>query len=281
MKAIAALWLLASPDLLKQGAEAMRAGRFAEAERIYRQLVRESPEDPLLRLNLGLALNSAKKYNGALPELERYLKSNPKPGPVHLVTGSALLKLGRSCEAVKPLEAAQQWQASPKVLVELGDAYAGCKRYLDAAGIYARLSQTRPGELKYEWAAARAYWQAREYGLARPRYAAMERKLDSDPRFLYEYGDILARVEGPETGLPYLERAVRAEPNLVTARGALGRALMDLNRAAEALPHLEVAAPADPALLLPLSRAYKALGRVEEGVGAEAEYRRRVGQLSR
>jgi hypothetical protein len=63
-------------------------------------------------------------------------------------------------------------------------------------------------------------------------------------------------------------------PDLLPARGALGRALLELGRAAESVPHLEAAVPADPALLLPLSRAYKATARAEDAARAEAEYRR-------
>jgi tetratricopeptide (TPR) repeat protein len=271
------LLLLAAPDLLQQGAQAMRAGRFAEAERIYRQLVKQSPDDARLRLNLGLALHSGKKYREALPELGRYLQANPQPGPVHLLAGTARLKLGEFCDAIPLLEKARDWRASEDVLVELGDAYSGCQRPLDAARAYQQVSRKKPEEMKYAWAAARAYWQARDYSAARPLYAALEGRLETDPRFLYEYGDTLARLESPDAGLPYLERAVRAEPDLRPARGALGRALMELGRAADALPHLEAAATVDPALLLPLSRAYKATGRAEDAARTEAEYRKRLG----
>jgi predicted Zn-dependent protease len=269
--------LLAAPDLLQKGAEAMRAGRFAEAERIYRQLVKGSPADPRLRLNLGLALHSGKKYSEAAPELERYLKANPQPGPVYLLLGAARLKLAQPCDAIAPLERARTWQASADVLEALGDAYAGCQRPLQAAETWRLLWRRNPAEAKYARAAARAYWQALEYREAKPLYGGIERKHDQDPHFLYEYGDTLARLEGGDAGLPYLERAVQIAPDLLPARGALGRVLMELNRAAAALPHLEAAVAVDPALLLPLSRAYRAAGRLEEAARAEAEYRRRVG----
>jgi predicted Zn-dependent protease len=278
MRAVLLLWFAASEDLLKQGADAMRAGHFAEAERIYRQLTRQSPDNPQLRLNLGLALTSGKKHAEAIPELQRFLKANPKPGPVHLVLGAAMLKTGRPCDAIVPLEAAMEWGSSPEVLMEAGDAYSGCKRYLDAANAYSKLARLRPGEAKYARAAARAYWQAREYEQAKPLYAALEAKAGDDPRFLYEYGETLSRADGAAAGLPYLQRAVEADSKMTPARGALGRALMELDRPADALPHLEAASNTDATLLLPLSRALKALGRADEGARAEAEYRSRVGR---
>jgi predicted Zn-dependent protease len=266
------LW---AQDPLQLGARAMREGHFDEAERIYRQLLKDSPDDPRLHLNLGLSLHSAKKYREALPELRRYLKANPEPGAIHLLLGVAQLKLKQPCDAISALESARKWKATAEVLVELGDAYSGCKRWPNAARTYHALAKMQPAE-KYAWAAARAYWQAREYAQAKPLYADLEAALESNPRFQFEYGDTLARSEGAEAGLPYLEKAARAEPSLMAARGALGRALLELKRAAEAVPHLEVAARDDPTLLLPLSRAYRATGRVEDAVRTEAEYRQKA-----
>jgi len=263
-------------ELSQQGAQAMREGRFADAERIYRQLLEVSPGESRWRLNLGLALHSAGKYKEAVPELEGFLKANPQAGPAHLVLGTARLKLGQYCEAIAPLEKARRSQAGAQTLVELGDAYSGCKRFLDAGRAYRDAARLQPGDARFARAAARAFWQARQYEEARPLFAAVESGFATDATFLYEYGDTLSRIAGGKEGLPYLEKAAGAAPDLLPARGALGRVLLELGRAAESVPHLEAAAPADPALLLPLSRAYKGTGRVEEAARVEAEYRRKI-----
>lgn len=270
----AALWGQASPE---PGAQAMREGRFADAERFYREMVKQNPGEARLRLNLGLALYSAGKYDPALAELARYVKAYPKPGPVHLVMGTAHLKMGRPCDAATVLERARQWQASEQVLVELGDAQAGCKRYAEAGAAYRAAAKLNARGGRTARAAARALWQARMYTEAKDLFAQVEGAFQGEAEFLYEYGDTLARVEGAEAGLERLRKAVALDPKLIPAHGALGRALMDLERAAEALKHLELAAPADAALLLPLSRAYKATGRPEEAARAEAEYKKRLG----
>ncbi|MGH9627306.1 MAG: hypothetical protein ACRD7E_02930 [Bryobacteraceae bacterium] len=79
------------------------------------------------------------------------------------------------------------------------------------------------------------------------------------------------RTEGAQAG-----KAVRDAPQLLAARGALGRALVQVGRAPESIPHLEAAAGIDPTLLLPLSRAYKAAGRSEDAERAEAAYKKQV-----
>lgn len=271
---VAALAAQTPPD---DGAKAMREGRFADAERIYRQMIRETPGEPRLRMNLGLALHSGGKYSEALAEFDAFLKANPKPGPAHLLAGVALLKLGRPCDAIARLEPARQWQSNAMVLTELADAYAGCKRHRNAALTYREVAKLKPGDTAVQRAAAHSFWLARDYQEAQPLYAALESKFTRDAAFLFEYGDTLARAQGAETGVAHLRRAVALGPEQVAARGALGRVLMELGQAAESIPHLEAAVASDPALLLPLSRAYKQTGRMEEGAKAEAEYRRRMG----
>jgi predicted Zn-dependent protease len=266
----------AAQDLSHEAAQAMRESRFGDAERIYRRILKDMPEDARMHMNLGLALLSGGKDDEAIPEFDRFLKAYPQPGPVHLMAGAARLKLGRACDAIGLLEKARKWQSSAQVLVELGDAYSGCKRPLDAAKSYKDAARLSPDDPRLARAAGRGFWQAHEYQDARSQFVAVEPRFAGDPEFLYEYGDTLARIDGAASGLPYLEKAVRAAPDLIAARGALGRALLEVHRAAESIPHLEAAAPTDPALLMPLSRAYRAVGRAEDAARAEAEYRKRL-----
>lgn len=268
----------AQEDASALAAKAMRDKQFDEAERIYRRLVRDMPNEPRLQLNLALALHSGKKYSEANAAFARYLNTNPPPGPVHLIAGLSLLLSGRACDAVAVLEKARRWQRSEQVLTELADAYSACKRYGDAAAAYVQAagsSTSNSGRLKR--AAARAYWQARDYAAARPLFAALRSGFSSDAEFLYEYGDTLARTEGAAEGLPLLERSIELAPDFEHARGALGRALVEVGRYQESIPHLVAAAPADATLLMPLSRAYKATGRAEDAARVESQYRKSVG----
>jgi superkiller protein 3 len=266
--------LSAQEDTAAAAARAMREGRFAEAERLYRALIKQIPHEPRLQLNLALALHSGKKYPDANAAFAQFLKTNPPPGPVHLVAGLSLLKAGRACDAAAVLETARRWQASEQVLTELADAYAACKRYPQAGAAYlAAAAKATANAGRLQRAAARAYWQARDYTAALPLFVALRRAFENDAEFLYESGDTLARAEGFAAGLPLLERSVEIAPGLTPARGALGRALVEAGRHPEAIPHLVAASPADATLLMPLSRAYKATGRVEDAARAEQLYR--------
>jgi predicted Zn-dependent protease len=272
------LALAQDPEVLsRQGSAAMKAGRFAEAEKIYRELIGREPGNVMWRMNLGLALSSAGRYGEAVPEFQAYLKARPEPGAIHLLLGVANLKQDRPCEAIEPLETAGRWNRA-MALVELGDAYAGCRRFEKAGRTYEAALARKPGDLRLARQAGFCYWQARLYPEARKLLQLAESAYSAEAAFHYEYGDTLARLEGAAAGIEHLARAVALDPGLTAARGEYGKALLETRRAAESIPHLEAASRQDPSLLLPLSRAYRAAGRNADAEAAQAEYRRRLGR---
>jgi predicted Zn-dependent protease len=252
---LAAAAVTIAQDASAQAAEAMRAGRFAEAERLYRELLRKDPKNPGWHANLGLSLHSQMKFRQAVEAIERSLKLRPSAG-LSLVLGIDYLKLNEPCKAIVPLEQTDRTDA-------LADAYYGCKRFPEAARLYTKGKDLR--------SAARAWWQARDYKQAKPLYETLAPEHDGDPGFAWEYGDTLLRAEGSEAAIPWLERA----SSTVEGRAALGKAYVEAGRFADAIPHLEQSVMADPDLLLPLSRCYKATGRAAEADRALSEYRKR------
>ena len=72
----------------RQAKEMMAAGRFGEAISLYKQLVQAVPQEPGLRLNLGLAEHMAGRDREAIPDFEAALKAQPNLFP-------ALVSLGR------------------------------------------------------------------------------------------------------------------------------------------------------------------------------------------
>jgi len=60
-----------------QAKQAMDAGRFTEAAGIYRELVAALPENPGLRLDLGLALHLGGDYRAAAEQFQAALRRDP------------------------------------------------------------------------------------------------------------------------------------------------------------------------------------------------------------
>ena len=82
----------------RQGRVAMAAGRFDEAARLYAEIVRELPDEPGMRLNLGMALSMAGQPREALSHLETAARLRPGLLPAALFLRMPHMALGISCQ---------------------------------------------------------------------------------------------------------------------------------------------------------------------------------------
>ncbi|MGH9372178.1 MAG: tetratricopeptide repeat protein [Vicinamibacterales bacterium] len=124
---------------------AMKAGRFDEAARLYRELLRARPDDPGLLMNLGMALAMGGHEADALGPLERAIALKPELMPAQLFLGSSYLALGQPGKAIEPLErvvAAQSAEIEHRRL--LAQAYAGAGRRVDAVVQLRKVTERAP-----------------------------------------------------------------------------------------------------------------------------------------
>ncbi len=91
------------------------------------------------------------------------------------------------------------------------------------------------------------------------------RENPSSPELNLIKGDLLLSSQEAEKAIPYLETALKFNPNLAAAQHALGRAYMQVGRQAAAIPHLQAALSIDEdgSLRYQLARAYQATGQTE------------------
>jgi predicted Zn-dependent protease len=90
----------------RDASRAMSEGRFDEAARMYRELLKSLPDEPGLLMNLGMALAMGGHESDAVAPLERAISLNPSLVPAHLFLGSSYLALGEPQKAIPPLERA-------------------------------------------------------------------------------------------------------------------------------------------------------------------------------
>src|SRR5262249_53392706 len=118
--------------------QAMLAGRYPEAVKIYRELVRILPENSGLRLNLGLALGKAGQTAAAIPELTQVTRAQPDLAPAWFLLGLAYQQLGKPREAIAPLRKAVSLdRANSQAQLELADAELAAGQPGDAAKAFA------------------------------------------------------------------------------------------------------------------------------------------------
>ena len=98
---------LATADLQQQAVEALRAGRFAEAEGHYRRLL-AAHRHPAFLNNLGLVLVAQHRDAEAVPCFQDALAARPDDANARVALSNALLHCGRAAEALAACDALLQ-----------------------------------------------------------------------------------------------------------------------------------------------------------------------------
>ena len=133
----------------REATRAMQEGRFDDAARLYRELLKAVPDEAGLLMNLGMALAMGGHESEAVAPLERALALKPELVPARLFLGSTYLALGQPEKAIDPLKrAAAARPADAETRRMLADAYSRVGRATDAATELrkvAELAPTRPG----------------------------------------------------------------------------------------------------------------------------------------
>jgi tetratricopeptide (TPR) repeat protein len=135
----------------RAGNQALEAGRYTEAIRIYRELVTALPENPGLRFNLGMALDKAGQPAAAIPQLEQSTRAQPDFAPAWFLLGLAYQQLGKPHEAIAPLRKAVSLNAADsRAQLELADAELAAAQPRDSAEGFRALTGRHP-EMAKAW----------------------------------------------------------------------------------------------------------------------------------
>jgi predicted Zn-dependent protease len=129
----------------RDGSRAMQEGRFDDAARIYRELLKALPDEAGLLMNLGMALAMGGHESDAIAPLERALSLKPDLMPARLFLGSSYLAIGKPDKAVDPLK--RVVAAAPTDVENrrmLAQAYAETGRPTEAAAELRRVTDIAP-----------------------------------------------------------------------------------------------------------------------------------------
>src|SRR5215467_8521398 len=123
----------------------MAEGKFGEAIPLYRELNQAVPNNPGLKLNLGMALHMAGKKREAIPELEAAVKLKPDLTPAWLFLGTSHLQLGETTAAIKAFMTVLGLQSEIRgALQMLAEALFSLGRLEEASEQYKRLAEVYP-----------------------------------------------------------------------------------------------------------------------------------------
>ena len=253
--------------------EAGSAG-LDEAIAEFRAELALAPGDPLVNLNLGMALIEARREAEALPALDLALAADPPPPQVHYYIGRSYVALGRPAEAVAPLRRALEAAGSAGAtegqlglihyqlalalrqagkVDEAAPHFAEAERFSaeSAAALRDRLDRYLKGEPETEAAAAAmAIEGAAELAKLSPaqRTALHRAVAEGVARAHLNLGVIDGRAGRLAAAAEEMDRAAAADPDFPRLQASLGIARFNLgefDRAAAALTRARAAEPGD------------------------------------
>ncbi len=129
---------------------ALAEGRYDEAERLYRDLARQSPDVAEIHAKLGVTYYQEGKYAEAIPALQRALKLKPALPNLDALLAMSQSELGQHAEALPGLKRAFARGGDPALVRAVGlhlqRAYMGLGRDADAVGVALDLSRRYPDD---------------------------------------------------------------------------------------------------------------------------------------
>ena len=234
-------------DALARGYSAYRAGRFAEAEQIYKAILQAVPRCVDALHLLGLLKVSTGFPDEADSLLKKALMIEPRSPDVLNSRANVLQMLGRHEDALACCTRALQVKPDfPEALNNRGNVLHDLRRFDEALASLDRALALRP-----DYAKALNNRGIVLLDLKRPEDAlsCFERALALDPdsaEALNNRGNALHALKQPEEALAAVERALALAPDYAKALHNRGRILHHLERPEEALKSFDRALAINP-----------------------------------
>ncbi len=247
------------PAVLNNAGAMMAArGESARAIPVLQRAVAASPNDLMLRFNLGYALWLSQRFAEAVPQLQRVVATNQRDGEAQYLLAKCLARVGRSAEAAQANEEAKrylgnyaQWEAEPAkmpLLIRLkldfnrAEFFQLERRLQSAPGV----SSKQTISIQQGLERAQQLIEARREAEA---LAELQQVLNADPTQAEAHllrGKIYQRRGEIESAISALTAAVYWDPRLVAAHVALGQLYLSRGDRARALAHSRQALEIDP-----------------------------------
>ena len=239
-----------------------RAGRVAEAERLYRDVLTDDPRAVEAVFLLGVLAMDAGRTHDAVDAFARATQLAPRNAAYHANLGEALRRAGRVDAAIAAFVAAMSMQPDLVAPVyNLGLLLQDCGERDAAVACFERAAELKPDlpDVRQRVSALRS---------ASPTGPGVS------PPHIVAIGIALALHGRREDAVALLARTAAAHATLASAHGALGGVLVELDRLDEAAASLRRALELDPDqadLHVLLGNAQFKTGLLDEAI---ASYRR-------
>jgi protein O-GlcNAc transferase len=234
-------------EALREAVSHHEAGRLAEAERIYRQILASQPAHADALHLLGLAAFQAGRPEAAVDSISRAISVRPDQGAFHHHLGQALLGLGRASEAQDAFARALQLDptnAAAHYHLGLIEQHAG--NWNTAQQHYEQALVLRPGIIEAQVNLGDVFRSQGQLVRAEIAYRAAAHSFPTSVEAQHNLGAVLIDLGRFNDAIEPLQRAAKLRPDLVQVHYNLGRAHKGAGRPHEAVAQFQAALAARP-----------------------------------
>jgi protein O-GlcNAc transferase len=263
---------LTPDDALNLAIDHHRAGRVLEAEKLYRQVLAQAPDDPDALNLLGVACHQQGRREEALRLLARAIQVNPNLATAHANLATTLREHGRMREAVDAYR--RSAALAPDVALThlgLGEALENLGQLEEAVLAYRRAAQLDPGLFDAHFDVGRALHRLERFAEAVAAFEVCVQLAPNDARGFANLGDSCVASGDLDRAIAARRRVVQLWPNDAISFGVLGSVLGNVGRLDEAIAVNRRAVQLDPRYKeahANLGTALMRQGRIAEAIEA-------------
>ena len=262
-------------DLWKSGNAAQSLGKYEDAEKIWKQVIKIDPNNSGAYNNLGNALSDQKKLEEAITAYRKAIELDPKFAAAYYNLGVVLSDLGKKEDAIAAYRQAIKLQPDADAYNNLGNALDDLGKKEEAINAYRKAIELDP---KYTKAHYNLGYVLDSLGKLEEASAAYRKAIELDPNDAHvaynNLGIALYGQEKLEEAINAYQKAIQLDPNYAFPYRGLGDALRKQGQLEKAINAYRKAIELDPKFAQAyygLSMALSGLGKKEE---ASAAYRK-------
>ena len=206
----------------------LRENRPAEAEKAFREVIKDDPKNPEVQDGMGLSLLMQSRFDESLPYFDKALDLAPHNASYRNNRGVALMELGKYKEAAADFSAAEQSVNADDRLsatINQGRLLLRQKDYAAAEQQFTNALARDPQSFAAMFGRASARESAGDLEGAAEDYLAAIKMNPSSAEANLRLGLCLVTLKQTDLGRRYLQRAVDLDP--MGATGAKARVLLE------------------------------------------------------
>jgi protein O-GlcNAc transferase len=258
-------------EQLESGVSHHRAGQLVEAEKIYRQVLAQQPDNPGALHLLGVLAIQSRQLESAVDLIQRAIRLKPDSAAAYSNLGKAFIEMGQPDEAIASYRQAIGINPNyAEAHANLGSALRGVGRLDEAVASCREAIRVNPdyGEAYYNL--GNALMDKRQIDEAIDAY---QQSIGLRPGFAEAHnnlGNALVDAGRRDQAIASFREAIRLDPNFAEAHNNLGSALEGARQLDDATASYRQAIQLNPDLgkaQCNLGNVLKDAGRLDEAIG--------------